>query len=66
MYNSPEIFQEKISKLFEGFNRVRTCVEDILLITKDDFINHVKELGKSLHKPSEAGLKIKLEELSLG
>ena len=32
--NSPDIFQEKISKLFEGFNTVCADIIDVPLITK--------------------------------
>ena len=61
--NIPEIFQGKISELFEGFYRVRADVVKILIITKYDLIKYVKALEKLLQKPAEEGLKIKTEEL---
>ena len=33
--NSFDILQEKISKLFEGFNMVRAYIDNVLTITKD-------------------------------
>ena len=55
--NSPEIFQEKISELFEGFDIVRMYVDVVLIITKDDFTNHPKAMEKSPTRSAEVGLK---------
>ena len=35
--NSLNIFQEKISKLFDGFDIVRAYIDDLLVITKNNF-----------------------------
>ena len=32
--NSPDIFQENISELFEGFDMVRAYIDDVRLRTK--------------------------------
>ena len=34
VYKSPNIFQEKISKLFEGFGMVHEYIDDVLVINK--------------------------------
>ena len=34
--NSPDIFQEKISELFDGFNMVRVYIDDVLVINKNN------------------------------
>ena len=36
-------------------------MDDILFITKDAFIYHMKEMEKVLHKISESGLKVNAE-----
>ena len=64
MYNIPDISQDKMSKLFEGLNRVHAYEGNVLVTTKDDFINDAKALENSLDKRTEVGLKIKTEELS--
>ena len=51
MCNSPEIHQEKISELFEGFDRVRAYVSNILVITKYDLTDHLKALENPSRNP---------------
>ena len=48
--NSPDIFQEKKPKLIEGFNMVRAYIDDILVITKNNFKDHLKALYRILQK----------------
>ena len=38
--NSPDIFQEKMNKMFRGFEFIRAYIDDLLIITKDDWSNH--------------------------
>ena len=40
--NSPDIFQEKISELFEGFDIVRLYIDNVLLIKDKEFTDHLK------------------------
>ena len=42
--NSPDLFQEKISELFEGFDTLHAYIDDIILINKKRFTNYLKEL----------------------
>ena len=56
--NSPDIFQEKMSELFEGLNFVRTYIDDLLCLTKDSFKDHLEKLERVLFKLKEAGLKV--------
>ena len=44
LYNSPDIFQEKMSKLFAGFENVRIYIDDLLCITKQSFDNYLEQL----------------------
>ena len=32
LYNSPDIFQEKMSELMTGLNFIRTCIDNLLCI----------------------------------
>ena len=50
---------EKISKLFEEFDLICAYIHDILVITDNDLLCHLKYLEKLLHKIVEAGLKVK-------
>ena len=46
--NSPDIFQEKMNKLFAGFEYVCAYIDDLLIITKGSFKDHLKHLDTVL------------------
>jgi Reverse transcriptase (RNA-dependent DNA polymerase) len=56
--NSPDIFQEKMSELFDGLEFVRTYIDDLLCLTKGSFEDHLEKLERVLHRLQEAGLKV--------
>ena len=56
--NSPDIFQEKMNELFAGFDYVRAYIDDLLIVTKGSFEDHLQDLDKVLEKLETAGLKI--------
>ena len=56
--NSPDIFQEKMSELFEGFDFVRTYIDDLLCLTKGSFEDHLEKLDRILFRLKQAGLKV--------
>ena len=56
--NSPNIFQEKMSELMEGFDYVRTYIDDLLVISSGTFEEHLNQLSKVLRRLEEAGLKV--------
>ena len=56
--NSPDIFQEKMSELFDGLEFVRTYIDDLLCLTKGSFEDHLEKLERVLHRLREAGLKV--------
>ena len=64
--NSPDIFQEKISKNFDRFDTVRESIDDVIIITKDNFTDHLKSLDKVIQKLMEAGLKVNTENSFFG
>ena len=56
--NSPDIFQEKISEIFEGFDMVCEYIGDVLITTQDNFTDHLKAITKVLHRLVELVLKL--------
>ena len=64
--NSPDIFQEKISKLFYGFDMVCADIDDVLVITKNNFKDNLKALDRVLQILTEAGLKVNAEKSFFG
>ena len=46
--NSPDIFQEKMSKIFRGFEFIRSYIDGLLIITKGDWSNHLEKLELTL------------------
>ena len=37
LYNSPDIFQEKMNELFNGLEYNRAYIDDLLIISNGDF-----------------------------
>ena len=64
--NSPNIFQENISEIFDGFNMVCAYIDDVLVITKHNFKDHLKALDRVLQRFEEAGLKVNAEKSFFG
>jgi hypothetical protein len=56
--NSPDIFQEKMSELFEGLDFVRTYIDDLLCLTKGTFEDHLQKLDGVFCRLQQAGLKV--------
>ena len=63
--NSPDIFQENISELFDGFYMVRAYIDDALVITDNNFEVHLKSLDRVLQIIEEAELTVYAENPSL-
>ena len=55
---SPDIFQSKMSDLMLELEYVRTYLDDLLVISKDSFEDHLVKLEAVLYKLREAGLKV--------
>ena len=63
--NSPDIFQEKMSKLMAGLELARAYLDNLLIISKGDLDEHLEQLEAALTRLSEAGLKINASKSSL-
>ena len=60
--NSPEIFQHKMNDLFNGFEFIRAHIDDLLIITKGDWTDHIQKLELTINKQKENGLKCNIEK----
>mgnify|MGYP002063961838 CR=1 FL=1 len=60
--NSPDIFQEHMSDLMAGLEFVRVYIDDLLVITKSDFKDHLQKLEKVFLRVQEANLRINAEK----
>ena len=56
--SSPDIFQEKMSGLMESLEFVRTYLDDLLILTKSTFDDHLIKLRQVLDRLKQAGLRI--------
>ena len=63
--NSPDIFQEKMSELVSGLEFARAYIDDLLIITNNDFQKHLEHLEQVLIKLTEAGLKVNITKSDL-
>jgi len=61
--NSPDIFQEKMSKLMDGLAFVRTYIDYLLCLTKGTFSDHLKKAELVLQRLQKAGLKVNVMKL---
>src|SRR5688500_9052128 len=61
---SPNIFHEKMSELMIGLEFARAYLDDLLIISKTDFNEHLEHLEVALNRLSEAGLNINASKCS--
>ena len=56
--NSPDIFQEKMNELFHGLEHVRAYIDDLFIISNDNFEDHLNKVKTVLKKLKAVGFKI--------
>ena len=56
--NSPDIFQEKMNELFSGLEYVRAYIDDLLMISKGFFTDHLQKVNIVLQQLKQVRLKI--------
>ena len=66
LYNSPDIFQEKMSELFVGLDTVRVYIDDLLHVTKGSWTEHLNLLEEMLTRLQRAGLKFNTSKSCFG
>ena len=64
--NSPDIFQEKMNKMFPGFEFFQAYIDDILIIAKGDWSNHLENWKLTLQNLKENRLNCNIENLYFG
>ena len=64
--NSPDIFQEKMSTLMDSLEYVRTYIDDLLVISKGDWKDHLSKLDVVLQRLRDAGLKVNAKKSFFG
>ena len=62
---SPDIFQEKMSKLIESLELVRAYLDDLLCISKLSLEDHLDKLEVVLRRLPNAGLKVNAAKSTL-
>ena len=64
--NSPDIFQEKMSNLMSDLEYVRTYIDDLLIITKGNWADHLDKVEQVLVRLEKAGLKVNAKKSFFG
>ena len=60
--NSPDIFQEKMSELMCDLEFARAYLDDLLIISKGSFQEHLTHLEQVFTRLNEAGLKVNVSK----
>src|SRR5210317_293710 len=63
--NSPDVFQENMSELMSDLIFVRAYIDDLHVITQDNFTRHLDQLEQVHQKRQETGLKINMSKSKL-
>ena len=59
--NSPDVFQEKMGDLFADLENVRAYIDDLLVLTKGSWEDHLAKLNEVLTRLTKAGLKVNIK-----
>ena len=59
---SADVFQRELSRLFQGMPYVLVYIDDILVITKGTFEQHLKAVQQVLEKLIEVGMQINVDK----
>ena len=62
--NSLDIIQEKMNEMFRGLELIQAYIDDLLIIMKGDWSDHLDKLELTLQKLKENGLKCNIEKSS--
>jgi hypothetical protein len=56
--SSADIFQERMTELMRGLDFVRCCIDDVSMVSKNSFLDHLFKLDEVPRRVRQAGLKI--------
>ena len=59
---SSDIYQQKMNKLFNTLEYVRTYIDNLLIISNNSFKDHIDKLDKALSKLNQKGFKVNAEK----
>ena len=65
VYNSLDILQEKMNEMFRGIEFIRAYIDDLLIFTKGDWLDHLNKLELLLKELISNGLKWNIKINSL-
>ena len=63
--NSLEDFQQKMNKTFHGFEYIQAYINNLLIINKVDWGNHLEKLELTLKNLKDSGIKCNIKSHSL-
>ena len=58
MCDSGDIFQSEVNELLSGIKGVKTYIDDIIVLSKDGFRNHIDQLRIIFGRLRASGLKV--------
>jgi hypothetical protein len=64
--NAPDTFLETISELMEGLDFIRAYLDDLLILTKENWDDHLHKLETVLQRVATADLKVNAEKSFFG
>jgi hypothetical protein len=56
--SSADVFQERMTELMRGLDFVRCYIDDVLMVSKNSFLDHLFKLDEVPRRMRQAGLKI--------
>ena len=63
---SPDIFQSKINEMLGDIDAVRAYLDDVLVLAKGNFKDHLTQVQEVLKRLQKAGLKVNADKSSFG
>jgi len=60
--NAPDLFQERMSELMIGLEFAKAYIDDLLVISRKDYDNHLDHLEQFLTRLAEVNLKINIHK----
>ena len=59
---APDVFQDRMSSLFDDLEAVRVYIDDLLIVTSGTFEEHLLEVEKVMQRLEKVGLKCKIDK----
>ena len=59
--SSPDIYQHKTNDLFRGFEFICAYIDDLLVLTKEDWTDNVEKLELTIDELKGKGIKCNIE-----